>query len=749
MIADDRAKILDFGLAKIQFNTPEPTESAVTLSSDGLLTLEGRIFGTPAYMSPEQARGSAVDHRSDIHSFGVLLFEMVTGRLPFAGETDGDLCASILRDSAPRPSSIVPKIPSALETVILRCLAKNPGERYQDTEDLVLALQWAQEHARHRVASNARNLLRDWLAGGIITVLACGVVGWVLWLATRIDPPPEAPPPPAYQQITHTGNVSAAALSPDGLRMAVGPANPANLPDTLWLSDVQTGVSRPIFHAAYLSTDKLRWSPDGTRLVIPGAERRQPVVWESHVVPIVAGESWDLGIQRHMLMTWSPDGEKIASARMAQNFLCITDTATRDTTTLPLPPQTGWLSALDWSPNGRWLLYLEHDETMGSRLQVMDIESQRIHLLAEPRGASWPRWSPQGNAVYFLDEFSDYLAFWRHTRQRRQSTTLWRLPLDPANGTATGPPEATLTLVHGRGPIAFSSDGRSMSYISEGGASNLWAVEYNEEGVPQQRQLTAATCLDRDPAISPDQQNVAFARTINENTTDLFVVPYAGGRVQRLTAVDGHAEQPSWSSDSRRLVFLLRSSDELLLASFDLDTKRIRTYEVPLFPFSMVCSGPNATVFFQRASDRALCLFDLDTGITEPLIEGVRPLIFHPRLSPDAAAVAFYWNRPKGRGIWLLPLDEPEKVRCLLRSEFSWPLGWDSRGRDVYALRSIQQTAFIMRSSTSSTQIDTLHQLPFAHTPSGAKRTDQDSYVCVVDQRRNDVWIVRDFDPRN
>ncbi|MEX1312135.1 MAG: protein kinase [Candidatus Sulfomarinibacteraceae bacterium] len=139
---DGHAKILDFGIAKVAEDTV--SENAVTLAETKTLgTQDGAVVGTPGYMSPEQVEGLAVDHRSDIFSFGVLLYEMLAGRRPFTGKTPPQVALAILRDDPPSMGWADGRIPPAVEEIIFRCLEKNPEERFHSAHDLALALRAA------------------------------------------------------------------------------------------------------------------------------------------------------------------------------------------------------------------------------------------------------------------------------------------------------------------------------------------------------------------------------------------------------------------------------------------------------------------------------------------------------------------------------------------------------------------------------------------------------------------------------
>jgi eukaryotic-like serine/threonine-protein kinase len=177
--ADGKVKLLDFGLAKLQDRRPDSAPDASTALERVELTRRGFIVGTCAYMSPEQAQALPVDHRSDIFSFGTLLHEMATGERPFKGNTAVAVVSSILRDT-PRPvSELRPGFPPALDTIVRRCLAKEPESRYQSAADLRHALEGLQ-HLRHPpgTAANRSSFRRTWAGAMLLLVALAGLFAW-------------------------------------------------------------------------------------------------------------------------------------------------------------------------------------------------------------------------------------------------------------------------------------------------------------------------------------------------------------------------------------------------------------------------------------------------------------------------------------------------------------------------------------------------------------------------------------------
>lgn len=224
-----RVKVLDFGLAKVA-GAPFMSEGATALPT-ALATGEGRILGTVAYMSPEQAEGKTVDARSDLFSLGVILYEMATGQRPFAGETSISIISAIVKDTPKSVTDLNPALPRDFGRIVKRALAKDPERRYQtakdlrnDLEELKASLDSGELEAEARVTvapvrAHASHLGRS-LAVGAAVVVTIAAIAFVVFGSGR--PPTGAQPAPAVQLIplTSTGNAELAAISPDGKYVA-------------------------------------------------------------------------------------------------------------------------------------------------------------------------------------------------------------------------------------------------------------------------------------------------------------------------------------------------------------------------------------------------------------------------------------------------------------------------------------------------------------------------------------------------
>ena len=195
-------KILDFGLAKQIADSTEAfiaDEIETGMPGSGLLTQAGKVIGTPAYMSPEQVEGKPLDHRSDIFSFGVVLYEMVTGQRPFRGDSSVSTLSAILTQEPSAPRNIVSELPRELERVILRCLRKDPAKRIQVMADVVVELDEIKNEIGAQtlvLPASDRTRVRNWFAAAAVALAVAGGAAWLKW------PTAAAPQPMSIKPVT-------------------------------------------------------------------------------------------------------------------------------------------------------------------------------------------------------------------------------------------------------------------------------------------------------------------------------------------------------------------------------------------------------------------------------------------------------------------------------------------------------------------------------------------------------------------
>ncbi len=405
--ADGRVKVLDFGLAKLQEDV-KATEALPTQE----LTGEGRIVGTVAYMSPEQAEGKAVDQRSDVFALGVLLYELATGQRPFTGDTSLSVLSAILKD-APRPvAELRPDLPRDFARIVKRALNKDPEERYQSAKDLrndlhgVLDDLTSGELARPTpaVAAPARRGLTPMTIAAIASAaVAVGIAAWAL--ATRSTS--EAPSATASEtwsptRLTSSGLVRGhVAISPDGRYVAYAQLAPDG--QGLWLRQVATNSEAVLRPPERVGFDGIAFSRDGNFVyysVYPAGDNAATL----YRIPAIGGTPQKILFNLDTSVAFSPDGTRMAfvvdhpSERRSTVEVAAADgTGRRVVAEQKRPnrfPVGRPASRLAWSPDGSTIAVAVIDGP-GEALALIEATTGAMRIPGDKHwpvvnGAEWP-----------------------------------------------------------------------------------------------------------------------------------------------------------------------------------------------------------------------------------------------------------------------------------------------------------------------------------------------------------------------
>jgi eukaryotic-like serine/threonine-protein kinase len=315
------AKVLDFGLAKVSGTPGTGDEATATLESEEHLTSPGAALGTVAYMSPEQVKGRELDARTDLFSFGAVLYEMATGKLPFHGDTSAMIFDSILnRDPVP-PARLNPATPPKLEDIIHKALEKDKNLRYQHASEMRTDLQRlkrdttsgtgpaAASGRSSRITAITAQHKTGVAVSAVIAVLVLVAAGFGLYsLLTRTGPQP-------FQnftitQITNTGKSVAAAISPDG-KYILNVQNDNGL-ETLWLRNVATGSDTQIIAPSTVRRRNLSFSPDGNYVYFIQPGETGPDLFR---LPVLGGTLQSIAQDVDSNFTFSPDARQVAFVR--------------------------------------------------------------------------------------------------------------------------------------------------------------------------------------------------------------------------------------------------------------------------------------------------------------------------------------------------------------------------------------------------------------------------------------------------
>ncbi|HSD63324.1 MAG TPA: protein kinase, partial [Ignavibacteriaceae bacterium] len=631
---DGIVQIMDFGLAKLY-----------TSGNVSRLTKAGTTMGTMGYMSPEQVQGLDVDHRTDIFSLGIVLYEMFAGESPFKGIHDTAIMYEIVNVDPPPLSAVKEGIDAELDEIILECLEKEKDERYQSAKELAKDLRKIKKSTGHRksriYAVDTKALQTQlpvqkiseksgafsvellnhkfdltkifklkylpWLLSFILLI----IVIYLLFLTKSTASENFR----KFEQITEqSGEELFPDISPDGNYITY--TKSTNGFQHIYLQRIGGGNAIDLTKDSGVNNYQSSFSPDGNSIVFR-SERDGGGIF----VMGSTGESirrlTDFGYNP----AWSPDGKLVLFAtesvmhpysRGTVSQLWTADAGTGKTQKI----YDGDAVQPSWSPDGKWIAFWGLPYGTGKRvIYALSYPGTKPVMVTNDEFINWsPTWSPDGSYIYY-------------SSSRGGSMNLWRVKIDKESGQTLSDPEPTTVPSLFCEMMKFSHDGKKIVFVSAEIRDNIYKLNFDpaaEKSIGPPVPITEGTKQYLFPVVSPDGKWIAVNSTGQQE--DLYIMHIDGTGISKLTNDMFKDRGPQWSPDRKSLAFYSDRTGKYEIWKINIDGSNLRqltnTSNSIVTPFWF----PDGHTILSNYSNSANVLFNPDS-------ENVKNLTFLPNIA--------------------------------------------------------------------------------------------------------------------
>ncbi len=635
LTAGGQVKVLDFGLA----TAGESAASGGSIVATQLVSQPGTIVGTAQYMSPEQARGHVVDKRTDIWAFGCVLYELLTARPVFDGQTSSDVMAKVI-EREPAWNVLPAGTPPGVRRLLERCLDKDPKRRLRDIGDAGREIDDAMVAPVQPIGQSGHRANQlAWAAALAVTAVVFGLLAWRF--TSRLSSASTSAPvarlvvmPAEPMPLTAEGIV---AISPDGRRLAYVAGRDARR--QLFVRGLDDFVAKPI--PGTEGADSPVFSPDGEWLAFVADQKVKKVALAGGPPQTLAESVENLGLD------WGPDNSIFfIVGRAGSGMWRVSASGGSPTLVTTLGPRDTGLLSPHVLPDGKALLFSALiGSTSAQEIYVLSLQGGERRAIA--KGAA-PRYLSSGHVVFL------------------QAGTLLAMPFDPVRLEATGAPVVVSQGVRQTGlgtpQFGFSKSGTMVYVPASGGARQDALVWVDRQGMEQPAGLSGG--IYEMPRLSPDGRRVALQMASGAGaSTDLWLHDLGRDTLSRLT-FDGSSLFPLWAPDGRRIAFSSSKTGRFIIFSRTFDggpqEELLPARQPVTYPLAWSPDGQSlAIVSVSLTTANDIQVFDThDHGAPRPFVEtpfreGA------PTFSHDGRWVAYVSDQSGRQEIYMRPFPGP------------------------------------------------------------------------------------------